>query len=71
MRSTYLIVKAPPCSWLGDGRKALIAEGRTHVSTFDSPIQPGKQLNGVHSSLRVGAAERACEFAVEGSMSSG
>ena len=72
MRSTFLIVKAPPCSWLGSGRKALIAEGGTHQHEFTADFLPGSPtLHGLYCALRVGLAQDAAEFIVEGDMSSG
>ena len=71
-RSTFLIVKAPPCSWLGAGRKALIADGATHSHTFEADFLPGKPtLHGLYCALRVGLAKDAAEFLVEGDMASG
>ena len=66
---TILIVKSPPCSWLGEGRKVLIVDKYKHVHTFESPNpkEQKKQLNGVWSQLRVGLAREACDFVIEGS----
>ena len=71
-QSTYLIIKAPPCSWLGTGRKALIADGSTHKHDFKADWLPGKpNFHGLWCALRVGLAKDAAEFLVEGDMSSG
>ena len=66
-----LIVKAPPCSWLGHGRKALVADGATHDHDFEAPHEPGRQLHGRWCALRVGLERDACEFFVEGEMARG
>ena len=70
---TILIVKSPPCSWLGAGRKVLIVDKYKHTHTFESPYpkEQKKQLNGVWSQLRVGLARDACDFVIEGSVLNG
>ena len=70
---TILIVKSPPCSWLGAGRKVLIVDKYKHTHTFESPYpkEQKKQLNGVWSQLRVGLARDACDFVIDGSMLNG
>jgi hypothetical protein len=69
------IVKSPPCSWLGEGRKALVVDKAKHKHTFDSPIPSEKkknqQLTGVFSALHIGLARDACEFHIEGELSKG
>lgn len=68
MKKIVLVVKAPPCAWLGTGRKALIADGATHEHTFDLN---GRLLNGVFCALRVGPVEDACEFFCKGDLRAG
>ena len=66
--STFLIVKAPPCSWLGAGKKALVVAGATHEHDFEVD---GSPLHGLWAPLQVGLANDACEFNVEGNLASG
>jgi len=68
MPTSYLIVKAPVLSFLGSGRKALVASGHTHNNAFEVAGQP---LTGVWCALRVGMARHACAFEVEGDLQRG
>ena len=69
-RQTLLLVTSPPCAWLGAGRKALIADGETYEEPLD--VEPnGKQSTGAWTALRVGLADKACEFLLDGDLAKG
>ena len=67
-RQTPLLVTSPPCAWLGAGRKALVADGETYEEPFDVD---GKQSTGAWTALRVGLADKACEFLLDGDLAKG
>jgi hypothetical protein len=67
MSRAFLLVKAPACSFLGEGRKALVLGAQ--VAEHDFEVD-GNVLHGLHAPLHVGLARDACEFEVDGDLES-
>jgi len=70
---TILLVKSPPCGFVGNGRKVLVVGKEKHKHTFESPVpnEKKKKLNGIFSELRVGLAKEGCDFFLDGSLPNG
>jgi hypothetical protein len=60
---SLLLLKSPPCEWLGPGLKALVLLGGVHEHVFS---HAGEELNGRHVVLRVGVAKDAAEWLLDG-----